>query len=76
MLSGIYSIPEKPSLFTKMGFGKSFIFSLALFIFNLTKVIIFLMLLKLLLAEQNSMINQVSDKKAIVLTGENNAKSI
>lgn len=44
--------------------------------FDPTGVVIILMPLTLLQAEQNSMINQITSGKAIALTGENNQKAV
>lgn len=55
-------------LFVKTGFGKSLIFLLASFEFNLTEVIIIIILLKFFQAKQNSIINQISCRKTIALT--------
>lgn len=63
-------------LLAKTGFGKSLIFQILPFMFNPTGVVIILMPLKLLQAEQNSMINQIASGKAIALTGENNNKAV
>lgn len=63
-------------LFGKTGFGRSSIFQLLLFLFDPTGVVIILIPLKLLQAEQNSMINCISSGKAIALTGENNQKAV
>lgn len=63
-------------LLTKTGFGKSLIFQLLPFMFEPTGVVIILMPLKLLQAEQNSLINQIASGKAIALTEENNQKSV
>lgn len=61
-------------LLAKTGFGKSLIFQLLPFIYDPTGVVIILMPLKLLQAEQNNMINRIATGKAIALTGENNQK--
>ncbi len=63
-------------LLAKTGFGKSLIFQILPFMFNPTGVVIILMPLKLLQAEQNSMINRITNGKAIALTGENNHKGV
>ena len=70
-------------LLAKTGFGKSLIFQILPFMFNPTGVmfnptgvVIILMPLKLLQAEQNSMINRIASGKAIALTGENNNKAV
>lgn len=63
-------------LLAKTGFGKSLIFQILPFIFNPTGVVIILMPLKLLQAEQNSMINRIASEKAIALTGKNNNKAV
>lgn len=44
--------------------------------FKPTGVVIILMSLKFLQAEQNSLINQIVSGKAIALIGENNQKTI
>lgn len=44
--------------------------------FEPTGVVIILMSLKFLQAEQNSLINWIASKKAITLTGENNQKAV
>lgn len=62
-------------LLARTGFGKSLIFQLIPFMFSQTRVIIVLMPLKLLQAEQNSIINRVASSKAIALTGDNNQKA-
>lgn len=63
-------------LLAKTGFEKSLIFQIMPFIFNPTGVVIILIPLKLLQAEQNSMINCIASGKAIALTGENNDKGV
>ena len=63
-------------LLVKTGFKKSLIFQILPFMFNLTGVVITLMPLKLLQAEQNSMINRIASGKAIALIGENNNKAV
>lgn len=63
-------------LLVKTGFGKSLIFQLIPFILDLTDIVIILMPLKLLQAEQNAMINCILNGKAIALTGENNLKAV
>lgn len=63
-------------LLAKTGFGKSLIFQLLPFMFEPTGVVIILMPLKLLQAEQNSLINRITSGKAIALTGENNQKAV
>ena len=63
-------------LLAKTGFGKSLIFQILPFMFHLTGVVIILMPLKLLQAEQNSMINRIASRKAIALTEENNNKAV
>lgn len=63
-------------LLAKTGFGKSLMFQLLPFMFEPTGVIIILMPLKLLQAEQNSLINRIASGKVIALTGENNQKSV
>lgn len=59
-------------LLAKIGFDKSLIFQLLPFMYDHTGVFISLMPLKLLQTEQNNMINQIANGKAITLTGENN----
>lgn len=44
--------------------------------FEPTGIVIILMPLKLLQAEQNTMINRIPNGKAIALTGENNQKAV
>lgn len=61
-------------LIAQTGFGKSLIFQLIPFISQPPGVVIILMPLKLLQAEQNAMINRLPKGKAIALTGENNQK--
>lgn len=63
-------------LLAKTGFGKSLIFQLLPSIYDPTGVVIILMPLKLLQAEQNNMINRIATGKAIALTGENNQKVV
>lgn len=63
-------------LLAKTGFGKSLIFQLLPFMFEPTGIVIILMPLKLLQAEQNTMINRIPNGKAIALTGENNQKAV
>ena len=63
-------------LLARTSFGKSLIFQLIPFMFDPTGVVIILMSLKLLQAEQNSMINQIASGKAIALTGDNNQKAV
>ena len=63
-------------LLAKTGFGKSLIFQLIPFMLDPTGVVLILMPLKLLQAEQNSMINCIPNGKAIALTGENNHKVV
>lgn len=61
-------------LLARTGFGKSLIFQLIPFMMDPAGLVIILMPLKLLQAEQNAMINQIPNGKAIALTGENNQK--
>lgn len=61
-------------LIARTGFGKSLIFQLIPFISQPPRVVIILMPLKLLQAEQNAMINRLPKGRAIALTGENNQK--
>lgn len=63
-------------LLARTGFGKSLIFQLIPFMFDPAGVVIILMPLKLLQAEQNSMINRIASGKAIALTGDNNQKAV
>ena len=63
-------------LLAQTGFGKSLIFQLLSFLFDPTSVVIILMPLKLLQAKENLMINHISSRKAIALTGENNQKAV
>lgn len=63
-------------LLSKTGSGKSLIFQLIPFMVDPTGVVLILMPLKLLQAEQNSMINCIPNGKAIALTGENNQKAV
>lgn len=63
-------------LIAKSGFGKSLIFQLLPFIFEPIGIVIILMPLKLLQAKQNTMINRISNGKAIALIGENNQKAV
>ena len=60
----------------KTGFGKSLIFQLLPFMFEPTEVVIILMPLKPLQAEQNFLINQIASGKAIALTRKNNQKAV
>lgn len=62
-------------LLAKTGFGKSLIFQLPPFMSMPPGVVIVLMPLKLLQAEQNAMINRIPNGKAIALIGENNQQS-
>lgn len=61
-------------LLARTGFGKSLIFQLIPFMPEPTGVVIILMPLKLLQAEQNATINRLPKGKAIALTGDNNQK--
>ena len=63
-------------LLAKTSFGKSLIFQLLPFMLDPTGVVLILMPLKLLQAEQNAMINLIPNGKAIALTGENNQKDV
>lgn len=63
-------------LVAKTGFGKSLMFQLLLFMINPTGVVIILMPLKLLQAEQSAMIKRLPHGKAIVLNSENNHKDV
>ncbi len=77
-VDSIYTLfyKQRDLLLAKTGFGKSLIFQLLPFFFNLTGVVIILIPLKVFQAEQNSMINRISRRKAIALTGKNNQKVI
>ena len=59
----------------KTGFGKSLIFQLLPFMTTPMGVVLILISLKLLQAEQSEIINQLPQKKAIILNGENSQKS-
>lgn len=59
-------------LLAKTGFGKSLIFQQLPFMTAVPGVVLILMPLKLLQAEQSKMINSLPKGKAIVLNGENN----
>ena len=61
-------------LLAKIRFEKSLIFQLIPFMLNPTGVVFILMLLKLLQTEQNAIINQILNGKAIALIDENNQK--
>lgn len=63
-------------LLTKTSFGKSIIFQLLTFMTAGPGVVLILMPLKLLQAEQSEMINQLPNGKALVLNGENNQKHV
>jgi len=63
-------------LLAKTGFHKSLIFQLLPFINPVAGVVLILMPLKLLQAEQSLMINWKPTEKALVLNGENNHKHI
>lgn len=63
-------------LLAKTGFGKSLIFQLLPFMPPATGVVLVLMPLKLLQAEQSALINKIPRGKAIVLNGENNQKDV
>lgn len=60
----------------KTGVGKSLIFQLLPFITPIPGVLLVLMPLKLLQAEQRALINRFPTEKAIVLNGENNQKDM
>ena len=60
----------------KTGFGKSLIFQLIPFLISTPGVVLTLMPLKLLQAEQSEMINCIPYGKGIVLNGENNTKRV
>lgn len=63
-------------LLAKTGFGKSLIFQMIPFMTATTGVVLILMPLKLLQAEQSQTINRIPQAKAIVLNGENSQKSV
>ena len=63
-------------LLAKTGFGKSLIFQLILFLSSTLGVVLTLMLLKLLQAEQSEMINCIPHGKGIILNEENNTKPV
>ena len=63
-------------LLAKTGFGKNIIFQLLPFMTTAPGVVLILMPLKLLQAEQSEMINQLPNGKVLVLNGENNYKHI
>ena len=63
-------------LLAKTGFGKSLIFQHLFLLFDPIGIVIILMLLKLLQAKQNLMINCISSGKTIALTRENNQKAV
>ncbi|MCJ1461618.1 hypothetical protein MMC07_000215 [Pseudocyphellaria aurata] len=63
-------------LLAKTGFGKSLIFQLFAFMSPIIGVVIVLMALKLLQAEQRDMINGLPRGQGIVLNGEDNPKKI
>lgn len=63
-------------LLDKTGFGKSLIFQLLPLITPVPGVVLILMPLKLLQAEQSLMINRIPTSKAFVLNGKNNQKHI
>ena len=63
-------------LLAKTGFGKSLIFQLAPFLSARPGVVLTLMPLKLLQAEQSEMINRIPQGRGIVLNGENNNKRV
>ncbi|MCJ1349719.1 hypothetical protein MMC31_007960 [Peltigera leucophlebia] len=62
-------------LLAKTGFGKSLIFQLLPFMTTPIGVVLILMPLKLLQAEQSEIINRLPQGKAIILNGENSQKS-
>ena len=63
-------------LLAKTGFGKSLIFQMIPFMTAATGVVLILMPLKLLQAEQSQTINHRPQAKAIVLNGENSQKNV
>ena len=63
-------------LLAKTGFGKSLIFQLLSFMTSVPGLVLILMPLKLLQAEQSTMINRIANAKSIVLNGENNLASV
>lgn len=63
-------------LMAKTGFGKSLIFQLLPFMMPQIGVVLTLMPLKLLQAEQSKMINHLPYGKPIILNGENNQKHV
>lgn len=63
-------------LLAKTGFGKSLIFQLLPFMTPVPGLVLILMPLKLLQAEQSTMINRIANAKSIVLNGENNLASV
>ena len=63
-------------LLAKTGFGKSLIFQLLPFMIATPGVVLILMPLKLLQAEQSGLINQIPQGKGIVLNGENNTRNV
>lgn len=63
-------------LLAKTGFGKSLIFQLLPFMTPTPGVVLVLMPLKLLQAEQGALINKLPRGKAMVLNGENNQKDM
>ncbi len=63
-------------LLAKTGIGKSLIFQLVPFMSDPTGIVIILMPLKSLQAEQNLMINFIPQGKSMTLTGKNNLKNV
>ena len=63
-------------LLAKTGFGKSLIFQLFPFMTATPGVVLILMPLKLLQAEQSELINQIPQGKGTVLNGENNTRNV
>lgn len=60
----------------KTGFGKSIIYQLLSFIIVILRIVLILLLFKLLLMEQNKMINQLPNKKVLVLNDKSNYKYV
>ncbi len=63
-------------LLAKTGFGKSLIFQLLPFFTSAPGVVLTLMPLKLLQAEQSELINRISKGRGIILNGENSSNSV
>ena len=60
----------------KTGFGKSIIFQLLPFMTTTSGAVFILILLKLLQAEQSRIINQIPNKRELVINSENNHKHV